>query len=332
MKRHDGDRALLFENVIGSSVPVLGNFLASPRQRRSRVRHRPIRRPRRRCCGTHRPDRASRWSTTRRARLSASIATSTRDRCFRCCATRPATVGRFVTAGVVIVRDPEYRRSQRLVPSHAAARRQPHGHQARLRSPSPRRRTSGRSRAGVDLPIVVCIGRDLSLCTPPPSWARRCPKNADELDGCRRHSGLAAGGGTGALTSDLPRARRMRDRPRGAHLADRDDGRRTVRRVRRLRQSLDAAAPIVTVDAVTHRPDPIYHAISGAGRETVMLRKYVLEASALARHAGGGADRDRRQPHRRRSAPLPRSSCRSPSAARSTTGCNATRCSRPSPR
>jgi 2,5-furandicarboxylate decarboxylase 1 len=37
----------------------------------------------------------------------------------------------------------------------------------------------------------------------------------------------------------------------------------------------------MTVDAVTHRPDPIYYAISGAGRETVMLRKYVLEASAL---------------------------------------------------
>ena len=37
----------------------------------------------------------------------------------------------------------------------------------------------------------------------------------------------------------------------------------------------------MTFDAVTHRPDPIYFAINGAGRETVMLRKYVLEASAL---------------------------------------------------
>jgi 2,5-furandicarboxylate decarboxylase 1 len=46
-------------------------------------------------------------------------------------------------------------------------------------------------------------------------------------------------------------------------------------------ESVDAAAPVVTVDAVTHRRDPIYHAINGAGRETVMLRKYVLEASAL---------------------------------------------------
>jgi 2,5-furandicarboxylate decarboxylase 1 len=32
---------------------------------------------------------------------------------------------------------------------------------------------------------------------------------------------------------------------------------------------------------VTHRERPIYHAINGYGRETIMLRKYVLEASLL---------------------------------------------------
>jgi 2,5-furandicarboxylate decarboxylase 1 len=35
------------------------------------------------------------------------------------------------------------------------------------------------------------------------------------------------------------------------------------------------------VTAVTHRDRPIYHAINGYGRETIMLRKYVLEASLL---------------------------------------------------
>ncbi len=35
------------------------------------------------------------------------------------------------------------------------------------------------------------------------------------------------------------------------------------------------------VTAVTHRDQPIYHAINGYGRETVVLRKYVLEASLL---------------------------------------------------
>ncbi len=40
-------------------------------------------------------------------------------------------------------------------------------------------------------------------------------------------------------------------------------------------------APVVEVTALTHRDRPIYHAINGYGRETIMLRKYVLEASLL---------------------------------------------------
>ena len=40
-------------------------------------------------------------------------------------------------------------------------------------------------------------------------------------------------------------------------------------------------APVLEVTALTHRSKPIYHAINGYGRETVMLRKYVLEASLL---------------------------------------------------
>ena len=39
--------------------------------------------------------------------------------------------------------------------------------------------------------------------------------------------------------------------------------------------------PIVEVTALTHRRRPVYHAINGYGRETIMLRKYVLEASLL---------------------------------------------------
>jgi 2,5-furandicarboxylate decarboxylase 1 len=40
-------------------------------------------------------------------------------------------------------------------------------------------------------------------------------------------------------------------------------------------------APVFEISAVTHRIQPIYHAINGYGRETIMLRKYVLEASLL---------------------------------------------------
>ena len=42
-----------------------------------------------------------------------------------------------------------------------------------------------------------------------------------------------------------------------------------------------ADAPVLQITAVTHRKRPIYHVINGFGRETIILRKYVLEASLL---------------------------------------------------
>ena len=45
--------------------------------------------------------------------------------------------------------------------------------------------------------------------------------------------------------------------------------------------SPEGDAPVFDVAALTHRTDPIYPAINGYGRETVMLRKYVMEASLL---------------------------------------------------
>jgi 2,5-furandicarboxylate decarboxylase 1 len=45
--------------------------------------------------------------------------------------------------------------------------------------------------------------------------------------------------------------------------------------------SPEGDAPVFDVEALTHRTDPIYPAINGYGRETVMLRKYVMEASLL---------------------------------------------------
>jgi 2,5-furandicarboxylate decarboxylase 1 len=45
--------------------------------------------------------------------------------------------------------------------------------------------------------------------------------------------------------------------------------------------SPEGDAPVFEVSALTHRKNPIYLAINGYGRETVMLRKYVMEASLL---------------------------------------------------
>jgi len=38
---------------------------------------------------------------------------------------------------------------------------------------------------------------------------------------------------------------------------------------------------IFEITSISHRHNPVYYAINGYGRETVMLRKYVLEASLL---------------------------------------------------
>ena len=45
--------------------------------------------------------------------------------------------------------------------------------------------------------------------------------------------------------------------------------------------SPEGDAPIFEVTALCHRNQPIYHAINGVGRETIMLRKYVMEASLM---------------------------------------------------
>ena len=45
--------------------------------------------------------------------------------------------------------------------------------------------------------------------------------------------------------------------------------------------SPEGDAPIFEVTALCHRNNPVYFAINGVGRETIMLRKYVMEASLL---------------------------------------------------
>jgi 2,5-furandicarboxylate decarboxylase 1 len=45
--------------------------------------------------------------------------------------------------------------------------------------------------------------------------------------------------------------------------------------------SPEGDAPIFQITALCHRDQPVYHAINGVGRETIMLRKYVMEASLM---------------------------------------------------
>lgn len=277
MKRHDGDRALLFDHVRGSTVPVVGNLLASPANVEAAFDG----------------DREAVRETLRRA-ITAPIApevdgsgpaqevviTSAIELgdLLPALTHTPSDGGRFITAGAVLVRDPasgvpnaSYHRLQLLGGARTAIKLDYGRH---LRAAHERAIT-----AGTDLPIVVAIGCDLSLLYAAAFMGSQMPEDADEL--------AAAGGIQGSPLAMVPARTSDLLVPAESEIVieARISPSETVSEGPFAEfvgyQSADDAAPVVTVDAVTHRHDPIYHAINGAGRETVTLRKYTLEASAL---------------------------------------------------
>ena len=186
--------------------------------------------------------------------------------------------GRFITAGVVVFRDPEtgiynasYHRLQLLGPNKTALKMD-YGRHLRLAY----ERAAAR---GEDLPISVCIGTDLAVLYTAATMGSQMPENADELK--------VAGGLIGeglpvckGITQDLliPAETEIvlegllrhnavaHEGPFGEFIGY---------------MSEDGDAPIFDVTSLAHRNNAVYYAINGFGRETVMLRKYVLEASLL---------------------------------------------------
>ncbi|HMG42721.1 MAG TPA: UbiD family decarboxylase [Acidimicrobiales bacterium] len=282
LKAHDGDRALLFVDVMESPMPVVGNLLASPANVEAALgldRH-GIRAAMDRALACPLPPLRVSGLGRDTAPAQAVVTTAPFDLAELLPVLRhaPGDGGRFVTSGVVLVRDPEtgvhnasYHRMQ-LLGGNRTAIKLDHGRHLR----AAHERAMAR---GEDLPVVVCLGPDAALLYAAALMGSQMPESADEL--------AAAGGLAGAplevaeaVTSDLPvpahaeivlegRISPTETAPEGPFAEflgyPSDDG----------------PAPVVTVDAVTHRSDPIYFAVNGAGRETIMLRKYVLEASAL---------------------------------------------------
>ena len=185
---------------------------------------------------------------------------------------------RFITAGIVIVQDPEtgvynasYHRLQLVWPDRTAIKLDYGRH---LRAAYERAQ-----RQNQPLPIAVCIGTDLAVHYAAATMGAQMSESSDEL--------AIAGGLRGepipvtrALTLDLiypaeteivlegqiSPVESVREGPFGEFVGY---------------LSPEGDAPVFQITAFAHRSVPVYHAINRVGRKTVVLRKYVMEASLL---------------------------------------------------
>jgi 2,5-furandicarboxylate decarboxylase 1 len=277
MKRLDGGPALLFTNVRDHDVPVLGNFLAAQEN----------------CEAAFGVDFATIRTFVARglanpiepehvtgAPVHERVVTSGIDlgRMLPALHHTAADGGRYITAGVIVTRDPDsgvynasYHRLQLIGPDRTAIQLDFGRH---LRLAWERARARGEA-----LPIAICIGTDVALQYTAATMGSQLPESLDEL--------AVAGGVAGRALTVVDAVTQPLIVPAESEIvieaAIQPD--ETVREgpfgefVGYL--SPVGQAPTVHVSAVTSRSRPIYHAINGYGRETVMLRKYVLEASLL---------------------------------------------------
>ena len=277
MKKCDGEEAILFGKVKGHAMPVVGNVLSCQPNCEAAfgVDFRGIRGFIGRAIGSPKPP-----VPVAKAPVQQHVVTANIDlpRMLPALHHTAADSGRFITAGVVIVRDPDtgvynasYHRLQLVGPNRTAIKLD-FGRHLRL--------AFERAKAkGTHLPIAVCIGADIALQYTAATMGSQMPESADEI--------AVAGGLAGralpvvkAVTQDLLVPAETEIALEGRLLIDETGDEGPFGEFVGYLAPADKA-PVFEVTALTHRERPIYHAINGYGRETVMLRKYVLEASLL---------------------------------------------------
>ncbi len=277
MKRLDGGPALLFSNVRGHDVPVLGNFLAAQENCEAAfgVDFATIRTFVTHGLANPQPPQLVANAPAQQHVLRTNIDIGKLLPALKHTA---ADSGRFITAGVIVARDPDtgvynasYHRLQLVGPARTAIQLDFGRH---LRLAYERAKARGEA-----LPIAVCLGTDVALQYAAATMGSQLPETTDEL----AVAGAIAGRPlpvVNAISQPLVVPAESEIVIEGRILTD-----TTVPEgpfgefVGYL--STPGQAPVLEITAVTHRERPIYHAINGYGRETVMLRKYVLEASLL---------------------------------------------------
>ena len=277
MKKLDGGPALLFTKPDGFAMPVLGNFLSCQDNCEAAFGcdFNGIRGFIGRALGTPKPPELVTKAPAQDVVLRSG---------FDITKLVPALhhtsddAGRFITAGIVIVRDPDtgvynasYHRLQLLGPNRTGVKLDLGRH---LRVAWERARAKGQH-----LPAAVCIGTDIALHYTAATMGSQMPEHADEL-AC---AGALAGRPipvVKCVSQDLVVPAETEIVLEGRMLADEMVREGPFGEFVGFMSPADDA-PILEVTAVTHRRNPIYLAINGYGRETIMLRKYVLEASLL---------------------------------------------------
>ena len=276
MKKGDADKAMLFPKVHGFETPVLGNFLASKDNCEAAfgVEFRSIRDFVDRAIGNPLKPFEVKSAPVQDVVLKDFDLAKLFPALFHA----PTDCGRYITAGIVIVKDPDtgtynasYHRLQ-LQSRDTFGIKLDLGRHLRLAY----ERAAAR---GQDLPITVVLGSDLALHFTAATMGSQMPEHADEI--------AVAGGLKGealpvvkAITQDLLIPAECEFAIEGVIKAN--DWKVEGPFGEFVGFMAPAAeAPVFQVTCVTHRRRPIYHAINGYGRETIMLRKYVLEASLL---------------------------------------------------
>ena len=278
MKHHDAGAALLFESVKNHDIPVIGNVFATPESSeaamgldRARLRAALARGIR----TDIEPAAVSDPPAQQRVLRSGDIDLGAQLPVLK---HAPGDGGRFVTAGVLIVRDPitgvrnaSFHRLQLTGPDRVAVKIDHGRHLGRALDHA--------AEMGQDLPVAVCIGTDVALIYAASTMGALMPESRDEL--------CAAGGCRGAPLPVAPGVSQDVDVPADTEIV--------LEGVITASETVNEGpfgafvgyaspaglAPTMLVTAVTSRDEPVYHAINGAGRETIVLRKHVLEVAAL---------------------------------------------------
>jgi 2,5-furandicarboxylate decarboxylase 1 len=277
MKKLDGEPALLFTDVNGHDMPVIGNLLSCQPNCEAAfgIDFSGLRELIGRALAAPQPPVLVEEAPAQQHVLTRNIDLA---RMLPALHHTAADAGRFVTAGIVIVRDPDtgtynasYHRLQLTGASRTAVKLD-FGRHLRLAFERAKRK-------GEALPIAVCIGSDLALHYTAATMGSQMPEHLDEI--------AVAGGLCGrplpvvkGVSQDLLIPAETEIVLEGRMLVDETITEGPFGEFVGYLSPADQA-PVFEVTALTHRNRPIYHAINGYGRETIMLRKYVLEASLL---------------------------------------------------